>query len=100
MLDDEGYREHREARWAELTPEQRARAAAIVNAWIPTADRAVIGALIDKKPLHWIGMHHFGWGMALRNALRTGGFKDAEVPSGNLDDYYIQIVEFALCYRN
>lgn len=42
----------------------------------------------------WAGFHH-GWGTSVRNRLRKDVCKDNELPSGNWDDYYIQLVELA-----
>ena len=40
------------------------------------------------------GPLHFGWGMAIRNLLRKKGFTDDKV-GGNLDDYYVALVDAA-----
>lgn len=42
---------------------------------------------------------HFSGGMAIRNSLREFGVMDRFVPSGNLDDYYVQLIEWYLGYR-
>jgi hypothetical protein len=42
---------------------------------------------------------HFGWGMMVRNLLRHHGYLDKLVKTGNLDDYYVQIVEAAAGVR-
>ncbi len=44
----------------------------------------------------FIGMIHFGWGMACRNNLRKHVCLDDQLPSKNWDDYYIELLELAL----
>lgn len=47
-----------------------------------------------KNPDNWIDRYHFTWGKAVRNLMRDEGFTDARF-GGNLDDYYVQLVELA-----
>jgi hypothetical protein len=49
-----------------------------------------------KDPKTWWALYHHGWGTAIRNALRDMVCLDKELPSGNWDDYYIQIIEIYL----
>ena len=42
--------------------------------------------------LWWAGSHFF-WGMRVRNMFRDLVCLDDKLPSGNWDDYYIQVVE-------
>lgn len=44
----------------------------------------------------FIGMIHFNWGMDCRNNLRKNVCLDDQLPSGNWDDYYIELLELAL----
>jgi len=55
---------------------------------------------IRKDPEHWITPYHFGWGMGVRNALRTAGFDEAYWPIWNLDDLYVALVERALAVQS
>lgn len=48
-----------------------------------------------KDPETWWAFYHHGWGTSIRNFLRDKVCKDDELPSGNFDDYYIQLVELA-----
>jgi hypothetical protein len=48
----------------------------------------------NDPELWWADKHH-GWGTAVRNHLRDNVCLDEELPSGNWDDYYIQLVELA-----
>ena len=52
----------------------------------------VIRQAIAADPENWLAPYHFGWGMAFRNFLR-GCLADAELPTGNWDDYYAAAVE-------
>lgn len=49
--------------------------------------------------IHSEDFGHFQWGMGCRNALRTAGFKDDQLPQHNWDDYYVQVVEAAVGLR-
>jgi hypothetical protein len=54
-----------------------------------------IAAAIKHDPEEWWVTYHFFWGMGVRNLLREGGFTD-DVMGGNLDDFYVGLVEEAL----
>lgn len=55
-----------------------------------------IKSVILKNPEGWFAPYHFGWGMAIRNALRTEGFGESYFGIGNLDDIYVELVEEAV----
>lgn len=44
----------------------------------------------------WWAEGHFGWGMGVRNQLRSAGFGEDYFHVANLDDIYIQLIEEAL----
>lgn len=44
----------------------------------------------------WWAPFHFTFGMKVRNDLRENVCLDTELPSGNWDDYYIELIEMAL----
>lgn len=52
-----------------------------------------------RDPKTWWASSHFGWGMRIRNLLRDNVCTDEKLPSGNWDDYYIQVVEIACGLR-
>lgn len=45
----------------------------------------------DKQT--WWASEHFGYGMYIRNQLRSNVCPDNELPSGNWDDYYVPLME-------
>lgn len=47
----------------------------------------------------WAIPYHNSWGMGVRNLFREEGFLDKQLPDGNWDDYYVQVIEFALGLR-
>ena len=48
---------------------------------------------ILADPGFWV-KNHFGFGMTIRNMLRTkSGIPEKSLPTGNWDDYYIRVVE-------
>lgn len=62
--------------------------------------RGMIYIKWKDDPIHWWASYHHGWGTAIRNSLRDHVCTDAELPSGNWDDYYIQLVEIACGARD
>lgn len=59
-------------------------------------DNVIVQQIRDeykKDPETWWAMYHHGWGTSIRNGLRTEVCLDDKLPSGNWDDYYIQVVE-------
>ena len=89
----------RASKLAELTQEQRDRAAKIILEAVPEGVQKLIRIAYSVNPESWYAPYHFSWGMALRNHLREKGFTDKEVPDRNLDDYYVALVEYALGLR-
>jgi hypothetical protein len=66
---------------------------------IDEVTRGLIELKYKKFGKHkWIfdNYSHFSWGMWFRNQLRHYGIKDDLFPDGNLDDYYVSIIEQAL----
>lgn len=60
-------------------------------------DLRKLRAEIENDPDEWWIRYHNGWGRAVRNYLRiSGGIRDAKLPTGNWDDYYIDVIEEAL----
>jgi hypothetical protein len=59
-----------------------------------------VARLHKENPDTWWASFHFGWGMRIRNLLRDNVCLDDKLPSGNWDDYYIQLVEIACGIRN
>lgn len=56
----------------------------------------VIAKMINENPNDWCTGIHFGWGMYMRNLLRTNGYGEKELGLQNLDDYYAAIIEEAV----
>lgn len=53
-----------------------------------------------SNPDSWWAEHHFDWGMRIRNLLRDNVCLDNILPSGNWDDYYVQMIELACELRS
>ena len=92
-IDDERY----------LELENRFRDGAI-SALRVSLPKTVFQEIRDAYQEHgrnWIHakLLHFGWGMMVRNLLRDHGYADKLVKTGNLDDYYVQLVEAAAGVR-
>lgn len=52
------------------------------------------------NPDIWWAKYHFDWGMRIRNLLRDNVCLDNILPSGNWDDYYVQMIELACDVRS
>lgn len=78
-----------------LRPELRKKAVEFLYLGIDSESQTEIHRLALDDP-EWWAPQHFGWGMAIRNALRKGGFGEKELAVDNLDDYYVGLVEMAL----
>jgi len=63
---------------------------------IKLSDFAKIREAIDADPDNWVAPYHFFFGMAVRNALRDGGFGEDYFPIWNLDDIYVPLIERAV----
>lgn len=98
-MTDQEFAEFHEARYAELTQDQRDRAKAILLAKLTPDVLEEVRELHGDDPISWASPYHHFWGMGIRNLLRQEGFKDAELPSGNWDDYYVAVVEYAAGIR-
>lgn len=51
---------------------------------------------IAKDPETWYVSTHFTGGMYVRNLLRKDCCPDTDLPSGNWDDVYTQVIEAAI----
>lgn len=82
-------------RFNSLNPTTRDAAVAMLRVELETV-KDDIRAKIAENPQTWWAPYHFGWGMAVRNLLRRKGFGEKELGVGNIDDYYVSLVEAAL----
>ena len=51
---------------------------------------------IAKDPDAWFVSKHFRWGVFVRNLLRRHCCPDDQLPSGNWDDVYTQVIKEAM----
>jgi len=77
----------------------KARGAVFLRAKLEPQTIAMIRAARAEHGDDWIhkaapGGLHLTWGMAVRNILREI-YEDSSVPTGNWDDYYIEVIELA-----
>lgn len=78
---------------ASLDPELRDRAVKFLTTHLaPVAERI----RQEAQDPEWFAAHHFLGGMGVRNKLRMHGFGEKEFKIGNLDDYYVGLIELAL----
>jgi hypothetical protein len=69
----------------------------------PELEKRMREVIQRRGSIFWIDefpMFHFGVGMFLRNKLRENGLTDEVLPDKNWDDYYIQVLEAALGFRD
>ena len=99
----EEYEKFHEDRWEELDVAFKSGAVAMLQHEFPKRlKRKILRSIAKHGKLEWIHaeLQHFGWGMAVRNLLRDKGFLDNMTKTGNLDDYYVQLVEAAVGVRD
>jgi len=90
-----------------LSYSQKERAVKILDGFIAKDDYERLRQEMEKDPSGWLTPYHMWAGMAVRNHLRSGGFRDDELPfvyyNGqpvqNWDDYYGQIIEILVGFK-
>lgn len=93
-------------RFRAMPIELRRTAVDILRAEMPAESLAEVKRLHLTYDDEWffVDDYHFVVGMAIRNALRTGGIPDADLPEfegyRNWDDYYIPVLEAAAGVRD
>lgn len=90
-----GLKECREF-YLKIPKEKRDAAIAWIRSDLPEDTKDEIEQAIKEGPEEWFAKHHFFWGMAMRNALRTAGFGEEFFEIQNLDDCYVELVEDAI----
>lgn len=100
-MNDEDYIDFHEKEWDRLPQSLKLRGIAILKEVIPQNIQDDIRSMHKVDGSRWMtkSCAHFTCGMYVRNQLRKGGLTDALVPSGNLDDYYVQLIEAAVGVR-
>lgn len=89
-------------KYAEIPHDYKLGAVQFLRDRLPEVQKQLIRELFQKDGHDWIhneAFGHFYWGMGCRNQLRNAGFKDEKLPDGNLDDYYVSLVEAACGLR-
>ena len=79
-----------------LNEEKKEEVIQFLKRYIPESSKREIKEMMNQDPEEWWTIHHFTWGMSIRNALRTYGFDEKYMNIENWDDYYIQCVEDSL----
>ena len=79
---------------------KKRKAIDFLKTWIYKEDIKRIYIAMKKDPEGWIWPHHFHWGMAVRNALRTAKYGEEYFKIGNLDDIYTELVEEAVSKKH
>ena len=93
-------KEYFEQKFNEIPKEVLVKSVSHLKSIFSDDDKEYIREQIDTHGLHeWIhkiqdGFGHMGWGMAIRNELRSIGLTDDMLPDGNWDDYYVSVVEW------
>lgn len=95
--------EQRKARWQTLPRDVREHARIILQNALSTVLWVDIRNKYRRDPASFVDHHTFGQG--IRNLLRSGrtvatdtlmpGIPDAQLPSGNWDDYYLAALAYA-----
>ncbi len=78
------------------------KAVAIAKKWLSLEIAEEMREIHASDGPHWIHnqtLGHHWFGMQFRNVLRDGDLLDGVLPSGNWDDYYVQVLEIAIGVR-
>jgi hypothetical protein len=70
-----------------------------LNGIFDKLDRDGIKRDYENDPETWWAEQHFYWGTNMRNLLRKNVCLDDELPTGNWDDYYVQMIELTVGVR-
>lgn len=78
----------------------KARAAVFLRSKLSIETIQLVREAMATHGEDWIhkagrGNMHLTWGMGVRNIIREI-FDDNQVPTGNWDDYYIEVIELAV----
>lgn len=92
-MEEIDIEEHNRKRLEELPVWIRKSAVLALQDVLSEGDVLAIREDHAKDPRTWWALSHHGWGTGIRNFLRHTVCLDNELPSGNWDDYYIQLVE-------
>ena len=91
------FRQYQNEKLKEMPEEVRNQAVEFLKTLFDQETVKEITEAYKEDPEEWWVGHHFFWGMAVRNALRTkAGLSDDLLPDKNWDDYYVPCVELAL----
>lgn len=84
--------QYHERMWDLLDPDVKVRAIGHLRKQLTPELIDEVARLMNEDPDGWAVIHHFTFGMAVRNELRAA-VKDHELPTGNWDDYYVKALE-------
>lgn len=100
---DEEFNAHHEKCFNELSKEILLKAVEVLTNDFAEGDKKFLVNLYKSTPsetkAQWFIEYHHYDGMAIRNLLRRNGLLDEQLPSGNWDDYYVQVMEVAIGVR-
>jgi hypothetical protein len=97
IMSDEEFIQFHKDRLYELDPWIVIKSVMVLSELHPLMEET--RELYKEDPVHWISPFHFSSGMAIRNLLREKVCLDGQLPSGNWDDVYVQLVEIAAGVR-
>jgi hypothetical protein len=93
VMSDEEFVQFHKDRLYELDPLIVIKSVMVLSELHPMMEETK--ELYKEDPVHWVSPFHFSTGMAIRNLLRDKVCLDDQLPSGNWDDYYVQLIEIA-----
>lgn len=87
-------------KFEEIPPDFLKKSVEFLSGYFQEDMKVLIREAFAKEGSGWLTSYHFGWGMTVRNALRTAGLTDDSLPDKNWDDYYGLVVEIACGLRS
>jgi hypothetical protein len=93
IMSDEEFIQFNKDRLYELDPLIVIKSVMVLSELHPLMEET--REMYKEDPVHWMSMYHFSTGMTIRNLLRKEVCSDDQLPSGNWDDVYVQLLEIA-----
>jgi hypothetical protein len=98
-MEDREFAKYLDEKYEEIPKDFLAQCVEFLRNDMPQETKDEIIKAHQEKGSNWIVDYHFGWGMNIRNLLRSNGLTDDQLPDKNWDDYYAQVVEAAVGLR-
>lgn len=101
---DEEFNQQHERYFKEIPKDILHKAVEVFQNDLKEGEKKFLVNLYNSTESHrkalWFVDYHFYEGMGIRNLFRENGLLDDMLPSGNWDDYYVQVMECSIGVRD